>query len=102
MLLFPEAQKKAQQELDRVVGADRLPDLSDENELPYITAIMKEVFRWAILLPLGWNPCLDHTILNYSWAQVWDTSAHETKFTTDMSSPKGPTLCGMDGKSLRC
>ena len=53
MLLFPEVQKKAQQELDRVVGTDRLPDLSDQSELPYITAIMKEVFRWAILLPLG-------------------------------------------------
>ena len=56
MLLHPDVQKKAQQELDRVIGTDRLPELSDEKELPYITAIMKEIFRWAIILPMGrWN-----------------------------------------------
>lgn len=29
MLLHPEVQKKAQEELDRVIGRDRLPELSD-------------------------------------------------------------------------
>ncbi|KAJ8457352.1 hypothetical protein ONZ51_g11586 [Trametes cubensis] len=36
MALFPEAQKKAQAELDAVVGSHRLPDFSDEPALPYV------------------------------------------------------------------
>ena len=43
MLLYPDIQRKAQQEVDRVVGRDRLPDFSDEPSLPYVTALVKEV-----------------------------------------------------------
>lgn len=32
---YPEIQKKAQEELDRVVGRDRLPTVEDEKDLPY-------------------------------------------------------------------
>ncbi|PIL25375.1 cytochrome P450 [Ganoderma sinense ZZ0214-1] len=46
MALYPEAQKKAQQELDTVVGAERLPDFSDWPSLPYVTATVKELLRW--------------------------------------------------------
>jgi len=45
--------KKAQDELDRVVGKDRLPDFSDRNNLPYIDAIVKEVIRWNPPLPIS-------------------------------------------------
>lgn len=45
MLLYPDVQKKAQEELDRVLGKDRLPDFSDEASLPYITAVLQEVLR---------------------------------------------------------
>lgn len=40
---YPEIQKKAQDELDRVVGRDRLPTVEDEKNLPYCHAIIKEV-----------------------------------------------------------
>ena len=36
MTLHPEAQKKAQDELDRVVGPDRLPTFADRPNLPYV------------------------------------------------------------------
>jgi len=39
----PEIQKKAQEELDRVIGRDRLPTIEDEKELPYCHAIVKGV-----------------------------------------------------------
>lgn len=52
MTLHPEAQKRAQAELDTVVG-DRLPTFSDKDDLPFVTAIMKEVFRWIPVLPLA-------------------------------------------------
>ncbi|KAF3401654.1 3-hydroxyphenylacetate 6-hydroxylase [Penicillium rolfsii] len=42
---YPEIQKKAQEELDRVVGRDRLPNVEDEQNLPYCHAIIKEVER---------------------------------------------------------
>lgn len=52
MTLFPEAQKKAQEEIDRVVGPDRLPVLSDRPLLPYVEALVKEAFRWHPVVPL--------------------------------------------------
>ncbi|VDB88744.1 unnamed protein product [Peniophora sp. CBMAI 1063] len=45
MLLYPEAQTKAHEEIDRVLqGA--LPTLQDRERLPYTMALVKEVFRW--------------------------------------------------------
>lgn len=55
MVLHPEAYKKAQEEIDRVVGKDRLPEFSDAESLPYISAVIKEVMRWNPVTPLGWS-----------------------------------------------
>ena len=46
MMLHPEVRRKAQAELDRVVGRDRLPSLADRQNLPYITAIYREGMRY--------------------------------------------------------
>lgn len=51
--VYPEVQRKAQAEIDRVIGNDRLPTLADQPDLPYIDALMKEVLRWAPVGPLG-------------------------------------------------
>ncbi|KAF9562039.1 cytochrome P450 [Agrocybe pediades] len=53
MTLYPEVQKKAQAEIDRVVGSKRLPDFSDRPDLPYINALIKETSRWNLVLPLA-------------------------------------------------
>ena len=53
MALFPEAQRKAQAELDHVVGPNRLPDFSDLGNLPYITALAMETMRWMPIVPFG-------------------------------------------------
>ncbi|KAF8513276.1 cytochrome P450, partial [Gautieria morchelliformis] len=53
MVLSPEVQKKAQAELDAVVGPNRLPEFEDRNDLPYINALCKEILRWHPLLPVG-------------------------------------------------
>ena len=37
---------KAQAELDRVVSG-RLPDFDDMPDLPYLSALIKEVLRWG-------------------------------------------------------
>ncbi|KAH4181805.1 hypothetical protein HBI80_226140 [Parastagonospora nodorum] len=53
MLLNPEVQKKAQEELDRVVGPDRLPTWEDEESLPYVRGVIKEVLRWRPVNKFG-------------------------------------------------
>ena len=53
MTLYQGVQKRAQAEIDRVVGRDRLPDFSDLNDLPYLTAMIKELLRWGVPGPLG-------------------------------------------------
>ncbi|PPQ99020.1 hypothetical protein CVT26_014397 [Gymnopilus dilepis] len=53
MLLYSEAQVRAQKEIDSVVGQGRLPDFCDRPQLPYTTAIMKEVLRWHTPTPQG-------------------------------------------------
>ncbi|KAF8799114.1 cytochrome P450 [Phlegmacium glaucopus] len=52
MVCFPEIQMKAQAELDRVVSG-RLPDFDDMEDLPYISALVKEVLRWQPVTPRG-------------------------------------------------
>jgi len=46
-------QKKIQDELDRVVGRDRLPSLSDKPDLPYTEAVILEVLRCGNIAPFG-------------------------------------------------
>jgi len=53
MSLHPEVQRKAQEEIDRVVGHDRLPNAQDRKDLPYVDAIMKEVMRLNPVTPLA-------------------------------------------------
>ncbi|KAI0092994.1 cytochrome P450 [Irpex rosettiformis] len=53
MLLYPEVQEKAQEEIDRVIGRDRLPDLGDRDSLPYVQCVINEVMRWEPIVPFG-------------------------------------------------
>ncbi|KAF8523692.1 cytochrome P450 [Hysterangium stoloniferum] len=46
MVLYPGAQLAAQKELDAVVGPNRIPSFEDRRDLPYISALCKEVLRW--------------------------------------------------------
>ncbi|KAJ2919890.1 hypothetical protein MD484_g619, partial [Candolleomyces efflorescens] len=57
MLHYPQVMKKAQEELDRVVGRDRLPEYDDTSSLPYLQALIKETMRrvcsWRPITPTG-------------------------------------------------
>jgi cytochrome P450 len=46
MILYPEAQRLAQEEMERVVGPNRLPTMADEPNLPYTRGVVKESLRW--------------------------------------------------------
>lgn len=56
MTLYPDVQKRAQAEIDAVVGPDRLPTLADYGSLPYVGALVQELLRWAPAAPQGEFP----------------------------------------------
>ncbi|KAL7949186.1 cytochrome P450 [Trichoderma barbatum] len=53
LAMNPEAQKKAQEEMDRVVGPLRLPTWEDSADLPYLRALIKELHRYSPLFAIG-------------------------------------------------
>lgn len=53
VVLYPDFIKSAQEELDRVVGRDRLPNWEDRPNLPYIKAVVEENHRWGPVAPIG-------------------------------------------------
>jgi len=59
MVRNPEVQRKAHEELDRVIGRNRLPGFEDKDSLPYLNAIYKETLRWYPVLPFG----VPHTVV---------------------------------------
>ncbi|KAF9265663.1 cytochrome P450 [Marasmius fiardii PR-910] len=88
MARHPEVQRKIQDEIDSVVGRDRLPTLQDRQNLPYTEATIKEILRWRPALPLGiarrtrtaeeykgyWIP-EDTIVLPNVWALSVDTTS---------------------------
>ncbi|KAI3615877.1 cytochrome p450 [Moniliophthora roreri] len=53
MVRNAQSQRTAQQEIDTVVGRNRLPDLGDREKLPFIEAVYREVMRWHPAVPIG-------------------------------------------------
>ncbi|KAF7309358.1 Cytochrome P450 [Mycena indigotica] len=53
LLAYPDVQRKAQAELDAVVGFGNLPTFEDRATLPYLGALIKEVLRWRPVGPIS-------------------------------------------------
>lgn len=53
MVLNPHIVKKAIEELDRVVGIERLPGMGDRGNLAYIKCVVLESMRWRNVVPLA-------------------------------------------------
>ncbi|KAF8702305.1 cytochrome P450, partial [Rhizoctonia solani] len=87
MLHHPKVQKAAQDEIDRIVGPNRLPNFTDRDSLPYIEAIYKEVLRWQPLAPIGIprKLALNHDdeipgkshIIGNAWSMLRDPKAYQ-------------------------
>lgn len=90
LVAFPDVQKKAQEEIDIVIGVERAPILQDFVGLTYVRALVKEIVRFRTLAPLG----LPHyttrdeivdgfvvpkesTIFVNQWAMLHDPDAYE-------------------------
>ncbi|KAF9022856.1 cytochrome P450 [Hymenopellis radicata] len=89
-VLNPKVQKKAQAELDAVVGQTRLPDFGDQPSLPYVQAIVLEALRWRPITPTAiahasvsddtYGDTLfqlaSSTIVPNTWAMMYDESVY--------------------------
>ena len=53
MALHPDAQSRAQAQIDAIVGRQRPPRFSDRKDLPYIGALINETLRWRTVGPLS-------------------------------------------------
>jgi len=53
MMIHPEIQCRAQEEIDALTGGHRLPTLEDKASLPYIDALIQELLRWNIIGPFA-------------------------------------------------
>ncbi|EGN94698.1 hypothetical protein SERLA73DRAFT_187752 [Serpula lacrymans var. lacrymans S7.3] len=96
MAMYPDIYKKVQEEIDRVTGTSRLPNLEDRANLPYLSCVMKEVHRWNPPVPLamphklmtkddeyrGYIIPKDTTVLANVWAMMKDPEIYPepTKF----------------------
>ncbi|XP_042884301.1 cytochrome P450 2L1-like [Penaeus japonicus] len=82
LAVFPEAQRKLQQEIDRVLPDGALATLEDKARLPYTEAVIHEVLRMSSLVPGGVQHCASKdtqfagytipkgSIINYAIASV--------------------------------
>jgi cytochrome P450 len=117
MVTHPEVQKRAQEELDAVVGPDRLPTLDDMEALPYIRGCLRETLRWmpttAMLVPHsplkddhydGFRIPAGATVVLNVWALNMDPSVwpnprvfdptrfeHETRTELEIAKSSAPT-----------
>ena len=53
MVKHPQVYKRAQAEIDTVIGIDRLPEYGDRPSLLYVEAVMRELSRWHPVVPLS-------------------------------------------------
>ncbi|PCH44802.1 cytochrome P450 [Wolfiporia cocos MD-104 SS10] len=108
MMCYPEVQEKARQELDFVIGEDRLPRLSDRDKLPYVHAICLEALRWNPVLPSGFPHRLSEDVTFEGYflpkgsvviANVWKT-LHDPEVHRDPFAFK-PERFLADGSGLQ-
>lgn len=91
MALHPEIQTRAQTEIDNICLGDssRMPQLADRSKLPYVSAIVKEIWRWNPSVPLGLPHMAnaDDVYRGYSvdkgtviWPNIWSILHDESVF----------------------
>lgn len=89
MTAYPDVQRKAQAQIDSVVGADRSPRWEDYAQLPYVAQCVKEAMRWRPVTPLAFP----HALAEDDWidgkflpkgtviiVNAWGLQHDETRF----------------------
>ncbi|KAF8677685.1 Cytochrome P450 [Rhizoctonia solani] len=53
MVLYPDVQKRAQAEIDSMLGHSRLPKVEDRPRLKYVDRVVQETLRWGPVTPIA-------------------------------------------------
>ncbi|KAK7453406.1 hypothetical protein VKT23_011671 [Stygiomarasmius scandens] len=53
LITYPDVQRRAQAEIDSVIGSDRLPTVNDRAKLPYVRNVVAESIRMWPAAPMG-------------------------------------------------
>ncbi|KAJ4308279.1 hypothetical protein N0V84_012188 [Fusarium piperis] len=97
LLVWPEVQRRAKEEIDRVVGSDRLPNMDDYDDLFYVRCCIKESLRWMPTVVLGVPHAVleDDTYMGYTIPQgstvinnVWFKDDHTTLYQSATGDTK--------------
>lgn len=109
MTAYPEIQKKAQTQIDSVVGEDRSPTWSDYARLPYVAQCVKESMRWRPVTPLAFPHALAEddwvdgkflpkgtVIIVNAWGMHFDPLRFENPNTFDPEHFAGVTTLATD------
>nr|AMW91729.1 flavone synthase II-2 [Scutellaria baicalensis] len=89
----PKAMKKAQDEMDRVVGRERMMAESDAPNLPYFLAIIKETFRLHPPIPLIIRRSIEDCVIDgyhipadtLAFINVWSMGRNEKYWDSPLS-----------------
>ncbi|KAG6887848.1 hypothetical protein C0995_012238 [Termitomyces sp. Mi166 len=62
MVLYPECQTRAQEEIEAVIGSGRLPEFHDRYNLPYLECVIQELMRWNQTAPIAPHKVMEDDI----------------------------------------
>jgi cytochrome P450 len=93
----PSVQRKAQEEIDRVVGHSRAPTFADMEHMPYVRALVKEILRWQPALPFG----IPHVSLKDDWYKGYFIPKGTICLPTIWSMNRSTDVYGLDATEFR-
>ncbi|GFY48031.1 cytochrome P450 18a1 [Trichonephila inaurata madagascariensis] len=105
---YPDVQRKIQEEIMDVLGAERSPEFLDQKSMPFTHAVILEVMRWKSIVPIN---VLRYTLANTSisgydipqgttiMANFWAVH-HDPRNWEDPDTFKPERFLSPDGKSV--
>ncbi|KAI5120525.1 hypothetical protein M0805_004533 [Coniferiporia weirii] len=96
MALYPDVQRRAQAEVDEKIGRGNVAEFDRLDNIPYVSAVLKEMLRYAPVGPLalphkviqndeysGFRISKDTAVIANVWAILHDARSYPSPFTFD-------------------